>query len=205
MNEETVILLLLVSGWCEARRGRWWGAEGVRLLAHEAHQWRLCRGKWLCHQGLWHPRWRWRSRSWRLAELAGSSARSRCSCTVGVVAAAASTEIVILIRGGVEAAPVIATPVGGGGGGGRAVSVAAVTVEAAASVFATAASAHAAVALILVHEVRVVGVASTVTHPTSWCQRSQIQINAESYFSFFLFFTSKFNWKVLLSDIWVHS
>lgn len=174
-EKKTVTSLLLVSGWREARRGRWWGVEGVRLLAHEAHQWRLCRGKWLCHQGLWRPRWKWRSRCGRLAELperlAGSSACSRCSCTVGVVAAAAGAVILVLIGRGVETAPVISTPVGGGGGG-RAVSVsavAAVAVEAAASVFGAATSAHAAVTLILVHKVRVVGVASTVTHPTSWC------------------------------------
>lgn len=156
---------------CEARSGRLWRGEGVRLLAHEAHQRRLRGGKLLRHEGLWHPRWWRRSRCGRLAELAQLLAgRGACSWSGGAVGtvAAAATVTLILVRGGVETASVIPTPVGGGGGGAVPVSaVTAVPVEAAASV--SVAAAHAPVALVLVHEVRVVGAASTVAHPTSWC------------------------------------
>lgn len=87
----------------------------------------------------------------RLARLILTS-----SIAAGVIAPTAAAVTLILLW--VGAVPVIpaSAPVGRRGG---AVSVTAVTTEIAATT-----GAHAPVALVLVHEVRVVGVAATVTH-----------------------------------------
>lgn len=166
--------MFLASGRWRARRGRWWRSKGVRLLPHEAHQRWLGRSKLLSHQRLWPPRWRGsRSRSGRLAELnvrlAGHPACTWLGSTMGVVTSVAAV-ILILIRAGVVTIPVIPTPEGGWGGGGAVSISPVVAAEAAAIVFTAAAptASHAAITLLLVHEVRVVGAAATVTHPATW-------------------------------------
>lgn len=167
--------MFLASGRWRARRGRWWRSKGVRLLPHEAHQRWLGRSKLLSHQRLWPPRWkRSRSRSRWLAELtvrlAGHHACTWLGSAMGVVTSVAAVTL-ILIRAGVVTIPVIPTPEGGWGGGGGAVSISPVVAAKAAAIVFTAAAptaSHAAITLLLVHEVRVVGAAATVTHTATW-------------------------------------
>lgn len=174
-NFLTFFLEILLPGRWRARRRRWRRSKRIRRLPHEAQERGLWRSELLSHQGLWPP-WGWRKRRRGLAKLTLWQARLFLTSTgltsaVGVVARVA-TKTLELIRAWAVAVP-SSVPVGGRGRGSGAVSIVAVTAvaaEAASVVFAAAAAAgaaagaHAAVALLLVHEVRVAGVATTVTH-----------------------------------------
>lgn len=157
--------------WTWGRRGR--GSERVWRLSHEAHEWGLWWSKLLSHQRL-RPSCGWRrSLAKLILGLAGliltssTNATTRLASGTGVVAPAAAVALV-LIGARVVAVPVIAAPVPVGGRGAVSIAVVpAVTVEAAAAVFAATAGAHAPITLLLIHQVRVVGAATTVTHSAS--------------------------------------
>ncbi len=185
-------LIILLPGRWRARRRRGWRSKSIRRLPHEAHERWLQWSKLLRHQRLRHPWWWTKNRlaklTLRLARLiltstsTSTSTSTGLASTAGVVAPAAAVTLV-LIWARVVAVPAISASVpegGSGGGGSGAVSitaVAAVTVEATAAVFAAAGTtttrAHAAITLLLVHEVRVVGAAATVTHSAT-CNKQQM-------------------------------
>lgn len=132
-------------------------------MAHQAHH-GLRRVELLGHQGLGTGRRR------RRRGLVPSHAPGCRSQTGAAVLTAVAVILVLAVRGGLRAeaaSSVSAVPAGGR----RALALPAAPCAAVLGAAATAAAngAHAPVALVLVHEVRVVGAgAATEARPTAW-------------------------------------
>lgn len=177
-------LIILFPGCWGPWRRRGWRSKWIRWLSHEAHERRLWWSKLLSHQRL-QPPWWWRRRRrrrldkltlWLVRRILNSHTTWLASAA-RVVAPTVAVALV-LIRTRVVAVPAIpaSVPVGRRGSGAVSIpAVAAVTAEATAAVFAASATtrAHAPITLLLVHQVRVVGVAATVTHSAT-CNKQQM-------------------------------
>lgn len=127
-------------------------------MAHQAHH-GLRRVELLGHQGL--------GTGWRRRGLVPSHAPGCRSQTGAAVLTAVAVILVLAVRGGLRAeaaSSVSAVPAGGR----RALALPAAPCAAVLGA-AAANGAHAPVALVLVHEVRVVGAgAATEARPTAW-------------------------------------
>lgn len=177
------------------RRGWWRWTERVRPWTHKSHhglrRWR--RGKLLGHQGLWSwssPRlWRWGGTltkwalwwSWLVLlpsawpTITDTTWLRHSTCPWAVPSCSTTVVALVLIAWAV-AIPAIPAAISVRRWGRRSVITARAPISAVAAatpaVFATGASTsaggtHAPITLILVHQVGVVGVGTTVTHPSS--------------------------------------
>lgn len=159
---------MLLSWWWRSWRGRGSGVEGVRRLAHEAHEGGLRRRELLSHERLGGSGGlRGRGLAVLALRLVGrvwtpSSRRAAAPVVASAVVVVVLVRVVVVVP-----AVAVSVPERRGVATVTVAIISAVAVEAAAPVFAGSTCAHASLCFLLVHEVGVVGVVATETHTST--------------------------------------